>query len=43
VLNWNTLAIDFYKQLGAKALDDWTTFRLTDKALRQVAATTTAK
>jgi GNAT superfamily N-acetyltransferase len=37
VLNWNRLAIDFYKQIGAKALDDWTTFRLTGDALAQLA------
>ncbi len=28
VLNWNTPAIDFYKSLGAKAMDGWTVFRL---------------
>ena len=28
VLDWNQPAIDFYKSLGAKPLDDWTTFRL---------------
>jgi GNAT superfamily N-acetyltransferase len=37
VLNWNELAINFYKQLGAKALDEWTTFRLTGDALAQLA------
>lgn len=29
VLNWNESAIDFYKKIGAKPLDDWTIFRLT--------------
>jgi len=37
VLNWNELAIDFYKQIGAKPMDDWTSFRLTGDALAQVA------
>jgi ribosomal protein S18 acetylase RimI-like enzyme len=29
VLDWNESAIDFYKKIGAKPLDDWTLFRLT--------------
>ena len=33
VLNWNTPAIDFYKSLGAAPQDEWTTYRLTDRAL----------
>ncbi len=37
VLNWNEMAIDFYKQVGAKAMDDWTSFRLTGDTLAQVA------
>jgi len=37
VLNWNQLAIDFYKQIGAKALDDWTSFRLSGDSLAQIA------
>jgi GNAT superfamily N-acetyltransferase len=37
VLSWNQLAIDFYKQIGAKPLDDWTSFRLTGDALAQIA------
>lgn len=28
VLDWNESAIDFYKKIGAKPLDDWTIFRL---------------
>jgi GNAT superfamily N-acetyltransferase len=28
VLNWNQPAIDFYKSLGAKPMDEWTVFRL---------------
>jgi GNAT superfamily N-acetyltransferase len=37
VLTWNELAISFYKRIGAKHMDDWTTFRLTGDALAQVA------
>ena len=37
VLSWNQLAIDFYKQIGAKPLDDWTSFRLTGDTLAQIA------
>jgi GNAT superfamily N-acetyltransferase len=33
VLDWNQLAIDFYKRIGAKPLDDWTVFRLTGDSL----------
>jgi GNAT superfamily N-acetyltransferase len=35
VLDWNDPAIDFYKKLGAVALDDWTMFRLTGEALEK--------
>jgi GNAT superfamily N-acetyltransferase len=38
VLNWNELAINFYKQIGAKPQDEWTTFRLTGDALSRLAA-----
>jgi GNAT superfamily N-acetyltransferase len=37
VLTWNELAISFYKRIGAKHMDDWTTFRLTGDALAHVA------
>jgi GNAT superfamily N-acetyltransferase len=37
VLNWNELAISFYRQIGAKPMDEWTTFRLTGSALLDVA------
>ena len=30
VLDWNTPSIDFYKSLGAKAMDEWTVFRITE-------------
>jgi GNAT superfamily N-acetyltransferase len=37
VLNWNELAIDFYRQIGAKAMDDWRSFRLSGDTLAQLA------
>lgn len=33
VLDWNKPAIDFYNKLGAKAMDEWTTFRLDAEAI----------
>lgn len=41
VLTWNELAISFYKRIGAKHMDDWTTFRLTGDALAHVAGAET--
>lgn len=40
VLDWNTPAIDFYHQLGAKAMDDWTGMRLTGAALQRLGQAT---
>jgi ribosomal protein S18 acetylase RimI-like enzyme len=37
VLDWNELAIGFYKGLGAKPMDEWTVFRLTGESLRTLA------
>lgn len=37
VLDWNTPSIDFYKALGAVAMDDWTIFRVTGQALHALA------
>jgi GNAT superfamily N-acetyltransferase len=37
VLTWNELAISFYKQIGARSMDDWTSFRFTGDALGQIA------
>jgi GNAT superfamily N-acetyltransferase len=37
VLDWNEPAIGFYKKMGATALDDWTTFRVTGDALERLA------
>jgi len=36
-LDWNKPSIDFYKLLGATAMDDWTTYRLTGKTLLDLA------
>lgn len=36
VLDWNVPSIAFYERLGARALDDWRTFRLTGAALEQL-------
>ncbi len=40
VLNWNELAISFYHRIGAKPMDEWSTFRLTGPALTRVAGET---
>ena len=34
VLDWNEPAIGFYRSINARALEDWTTFRLEGEALR---------
>ncbi len=36
VLNWNTPAISFYKSLGAVPMDEWTVYRLDEKALQKL-------
>lgn len=36
VLDWNEDAIGFYKKLGAKPMDEWTVFRVTGDALKQL-------
>jgi GNAT superfamily N-acetyltransferase len=38
VHDWNAPSIAFYKSLGATPMEDWTTFRLTDTALQQLAS-----
>jgi GNAT superfamily N-acetyltransferase len=38
VLDWNAPAIAFYESLGATAMADWTTFRVTGEALARLAA-----
>jgi GNAT superfamily N-acetyltransferase len=37
VLDWNEPAIQFYKKLGAKPMEEWTTFRVDGDALRELA------
>jgi GNAT superfamily N-acetyltransferase len=37
VLDWNKPAIDFYLSLGAKAMDEWTVFRVSGDALKKLA------
>jgi GNAT superfamily N-acetyltransferase len=37
VLNWNQLAIQFYEQLGAVPVDEWTKYRLAGDALDSLA------
>ncbi|MCK9520086.1 MAG: GNAT family N-acetyltransferase [Dehalococcoidia bacterium] len=36
VLDWNEPAIGFYRALGAIAMDEWTTYRLTGEALESL-------
>lgn len=38
VLDWNDPAIQFYRKLGATAMDEWTMYRLTGAALTHLAA-----
>ena len=37
VLNWNDPAIQFYRKLGAKPMDEWTVFRLTRDGIAMLA------
>ncbi len=37
VLEWNEPAIQFYKKLGAKPMEDWTVFRLTSDGIAGLA------
>jgi diamine N-acetyltransferase len=39
VLDWNSTAIDFYRDLGAEPLSDWTTMRLDADEIAALAAT----
>lgn len=36
-IDWNTPSIDFYKSLGAIPMDEWTVYRITGKALIDLA------
>lgn len=38
VLDWNEPAIEFYKSLGARPLDEWIVNRVTGDALKELAA-----
>jgi GNAT superfamily N-acetyltransferase len=38
VLDWNEPAIRFYRRMGARAMDEWTVYRLTGEALTQFAS-----
>ena len=35
-LDWNKPSIDFYLSLGAKAMDEWTVYRLTGETLKNM-------
>jgi GNAT superfamily N-acetyltransferase len=37
VLDWNKPALEFYRKLGAKPLDEWTVFRLTRDGIAKLA------
>ena len=37
VLDWNDQAIGFYRSIGARAMDEWTVYRLTGEALDRLA------
>ena len=36
VLDWNSPAIEFYKSLGAVAMDDWTVYRVSGDPLKKL-------
>ena len=42
VLDWNELAIGFYRNIGAQPMDEWTTFRMTGEPLERLAAESVA-
>lgn len=42
VLDWNEPAIQFYRKLGAKPMDEWTVFRLTRDGIERLAEATVA-
>lgn len=39
VLDWNEPAIEFYRSVGARPRDEWTTFRLAGEALERLGET----
>jgi hypothetical protein len=36
-LDWNEHAVNFYKQMGAVPMDEWTVYRLADRELEDLA------
>ena len=42
VLDWNETSINFYKSIGAEAMDEWTVYRLSGSALSNFAASSTS-
>jgi GNAT superfamily N-acetyltransferase len=42
VLDWNEPAIGFYRRMGARAMDEWTVYRITGEALERLAEGTGA-
>jgi GNAT superfamily N-acetyltransferase len=42
-LDWNELALGFYRGLGAQRMDEWVTHRLVGDALRSLAAESTER
>ncbi len=36
-LSWNSNALEFYRRLGARVMDDWVMLRLNSEALRRLA------
>jgi GNAT superfamily N-acetyltransferase len=39
VLDWNTPSIEFYRALGARAMDQWTMYRVTGEELKKLGDT----
>ena len=42
VLDWNEPSINFYRSIGAEAMDEWTVYRLSGSALKSFAASSTS-
>jgi GNAT superfamily N-acetyltransferase len=38
VLDWNQPSIDFYESLGAKAMNEWTTYRLDENGIKNLSS-----
>ena len=41
-LDWNELALGFYRGMGARTMSEWITHRLTGDALERIAAESAA-